>query len=243
MKDPRASRPGELTDTIIECSDLRKSYLHGKRGVPILNGVNLKARAGSTTIIRGRSGAGKSTLLNLLGALDDPTSGSVRFCGIPYKGMTENDFELMRRGGIAHIHQNFNLIESWTAIENVIAALICQGIGRKECRGQAELSLARMGLSTKLGYLPAEMSMGEQQRVAVARALVHNPRLILADEPVGSVDPETGGLILTSLQELARSQGTALIIATHGNLPPDLGGSAFSLEGGVLTPQDQRILS
>ena len=227
-----------MNDIILECHNLWKAFTVRGKEIVVLRGVNLAVRSGETVVIRGRSGTGKSILLWLLSGLDRPTSGEVLLEGRSLSSLSGGELAQVRRDRIGIIFQNFNLIESWTASENVEAALHHGQMPKKARWAKAIKALEDLALAERLDNLPSELSIGEQQRVAIARTLMNDPALILADEPTGDVDPETAKEIVEMLVAPVKQKGTALIIATHGNLPLDIADRELWLRDGILVPQD-----
>jgi putative ABC transport system ATP-binding protein len=198
--------------------DLRKvtrTYGTGHTRVDALMDVDLEIRGGEYVAIVGASGSGKSTLLQLLGALDRPTSGSISFLEQSMNDMSENGLTRLRRESIGFIFQQFNLIPTLTAEQNVEAALAGAGARSRDAMSRARLLLSSVGLESRGRHLPGKMSGGEQQRVAIARALANNPRVLLADEPTGNLDSDTGREVITTLRSLAEEQGQTVVIVTH----------------------------
>lgn len=203
----------------------------------ILRGVDLEVEVGDHVSIVGRSGSGKSTLLNLLGLLDEPTSGRLVFDEVPIERMRSAARDRRRGRDVGFIFQQFNLLAGRTALENVATPLL-YATGRQfwQRRRLAAEMLERVGLGERLDALPNRLSGGEQQRVAIARALVRGPRLILADEPTGALDIETGESVMALLDEVAEASGAALITITHDPNVAALARRHFRLEAGVLEP-------
>ncbi len=197
---------------IIRIEDLWKSY-DGQEGgdTAALRGLDLEVAAGETVAIYGKSGSGKSTLLNLIAGLDRPTRGRITVEGRDLHDLPEAERTQFRRARLGFVFQFFNLIPTLTALENV--ALPLQMLGREP--GRARETLDGVGLAGKENRFPHELSGGEQQRVAIARAVVKNPALVLADEPTGNLDTDTGDQVLALLEEMARGTGTTLVLATH----------------------------
>ncbi|MBI3946531.1 MAG: ATP-binding cassette domain-containing protein [Armatimonadetes bacterium] len=225
-------------DPLLQCRGLRKCFITRGREVCVLGSVDLAVRAGEVVVIRGRSGAGKSTLLGLLGGLERPTSGSVLLGSERLEALSASALASLRRRRIGIIFQSHNLLPSWTARENVEAALMHAGVPAGARRARAAGLLKALGLEDRLGYLPAELSVGQQQRVAIARALVNEPSVILADEPTGDVDPETAAEIVSLLTAPVHERGVALVVATHGAFPLDGADRVCHLEGGRLIGGD-----
>jgi putative ABC transport system ATP-binding protein len=198
--------------------ELRK-IVHGYREAgawrEVLRGVDLTVRAGEQLALVGQSGSGKSTLMHLIGALDVPTSGSLRFGDVDLAQLGEPDRTLWRRRQVGFIYQFFNLIPTLTVLENVLLPLELNGIAESAGRKVALELLAEVGLADRAESYPDRLSGGEQQRVAIIRALVHEPRLVLADEPTGNLDAATGEQVLDLLDRLVRARGRTLILVTH----------------------------
>ncbi len=211
----------------------------------ILRGVDLRLEVGDHVSIVGRSGSGKSTLLNILGLLDNPTSGTVLFDGVDVRSLSSRRRDLMRGADVGFIFQQFNLLQGRTALENVMLPLL-YARGRDFWR-RGELALAmldRVGLAARASSMPEKLSGGEQQRVAIARALVRRPRLILADEPTGALDVETGATVMALLDEVAEDSGAALVTITHDVNVAALARQHYRLDRGVLSPVDvQRVIA
>jgi putative ABC transport system ATP-binding protein len=200
---------------LVRTLSLSKTYRVGEVRVAALEGVSLDIGAGRFVAVVGASGSGKSTLLNLLGGLDTPSAGTIEVGGERISSMDRAALARYRRHGAGMIFQSFNLIPSRTALENVEVPLIFAGVDRKERRRRAAELLERVGLAARAGHRPPELSGGEQQRVAVARALANGPRLLLADEPTGNLDSGTAREIVGLLAELNRSRGLTVIMVSH----------------------------
>ncbi len=196
---------------MIAFSDVRLTLQSPAGGVNILRGVNLTAAAGEVLAIMGPSGAGKTTLLMLMAGLERATSGTVRVAGRDLSAMSEDDLAAFRRQFVGIVFQGFHLVPSMTALEN--AALPLEFAGRADAFARAEAALAAVGLAERLSHFPSQLSGGEQQRVALARALAPGPRLLLADEPTGNLDGETGERVMELLFSL--TAGATLVLVTH----------------------------
>lgn len=200
---------------IVRLRDLTKEYhLEGSR-LPVLRGVSLDVAEGEIVAITGLSGAGKSTLLHILGGLDEATSGEVEVVGERLDRMKAADLARFRNRNVGFVFQFHHLLPEFTAAENVAMPLLIRGEGLRESLAEAGKYLAMVGLSERSEHRPAELSGGEQQRVAVARALIPQPRLVLADEPSGNLDSRTGDLLHDLLWGLSREEGRTFIIVTH----------------------------
>ncbi|MCB8927832.1 MAG: ATP-binding cassette domain-containing protein [Ardenticatenaceae bacterium] len=203
-----------MTDPI-KLTNLARQFERGGMDVQALRGVDLAIEPGEFVALVGPSGSGKSTLLNLLGGLDRPSTGELWLNGTALHTATEAERTLHRRQRIGFIFQSFNLLPRLTAVENVAIPLMLSGVSLAEREARAKALLEKVGLGHRLDHYPTELSGGEQQRTAVARALIHNPSLILADEPTGNLDSKTGEEVMALLKELNREQGITLIVVTH----------------------------
>ena len=199
---------------MLRLSDIRKTYRVGPAAVEVLRGVDLEVDRGDFVSIMGSSGSGKSTLMNIIGLLDEPTSGSYSLDGLEVSAMTDNRRSAIRNASIGFVFQSFHLLPRLTALENVRLPLMYRGAGNAEMNRRARASLARVGMEDRAGHKPNELSGGQQQRVAIARALVGEPAILLADEPTGALDPDTGNDIMSLFAEL-NGDGTTLIVITH----------------------------
>lgn len=202
------------SDAVIEMVGVTKVYGSGRGRVDALRGVDLTIRRGEVVAIIGQSGSGKTTLLQLAGAIDVPTSGTVAVAGRDLGAMRERDLTDLRRAVVGFVFQQFNLIPTLTAFQNVEAAAIGQRDAARRARRVEDL-LGEVGLADRMHHRPAELSGGEQQRVAIARALVNDPEIILADEPTGNLDTETGREVLSLLTGVAGSGNRTLVLITH----------------------------
>ncbi|MEW5701845.1 MAG: ABC transporter ATP-binding protein [Candidatus Zixiibacteriota bacterium] len=204
---------------IITLSDVRKTYDTGKVQVEALRGVDLVLRRGEFVTLVGPSGSGKSTLMNIIGCLDVPTDGTYDFNDEPVHKLSVNRLAEIRNQEIGFVFQNFNLLPYATALENVELPLVFRGIKAKERRHRALAVLERVGLGDRTGHKPTELSGGQMQRCAIARALANNPSLILADEPTGNLDTASGREIVDLFEELWKAGHTIMIITHDPNLP------------------------
>lgn len=208
------SKAQEENGSMIRSEHLNKVYRMGKIEVPALRDVSLEIEEGEFLAIVGSSGSGKSTLLNMLGCLDKPTSGAVFIAGVNTASLSENALAEIRREKIGFIFQQFNLIHSLNALENVSLPLFFAGVNSDERLKRAAELLIKVGLRERMHHKPSELSGGQQQRVAIARALSNNPEIIIGDEPTGNVDSETGDAIMGILEGLNR-EGRTVIVVTH----------------------------
>ncbi len=202
-------------DTIIELKDVKRIYTLGNNEIRALNGVSLTIEKGDFATIMGASGSGKSTLLNMIGCLDKPTSGSIFINGTNIKTLNDDALTAIRRNNIGFIFQQFNLIPTLTAVENVEIPMIFNRIEPQLRRKRAIAALRQANLDLEYAHhRPNELSGGQQQRVAIARALANDPPVLLADEPTGNLDSKTGKNIMELLSKLNR-EGTTVIVVTH----------------------------
>jgi putative ABC transport system ATP-binding protein len=196
-------------------SDVTKTYRKGHRTVTALDNLDLTIAEGEWLAIQGRTGSGKTTLLQLLGALDHPSGGVIDFDGRDLARLPEVDLAEVRADSIGFVFQTFNLIPTLSAVENVEAALIPQRLLATQRRERASNALASVGLAERANHLPSEMSGGQQQRVGIARALVKEPKVLLADEPTGNLDIDTRDEIMSLLETLWADRGLTLVVVTH----------------------------
>ena len=210
------------TDTILTAEGLSKTYTLGRQRLEVLRGINLQVRRGEALVIVGASGAGKSTLLHLLGGLDSPESGEVSLDGVSVFRLSGTERARMRNERVGFVFQSYNLLPELDALENVcLPALLARrslgegGLKRDAVQARGTELLRAVGLGERLEHRPSELSGGEQQRVAVARAMMNRPSLLLADEPTGNLDSKTGEAILELLWRLRSEIGTTLVMVTH----------------------------
>ena len=204
-----------MSKPLIELKNIRKSYSLDRVKIEVLKGIDAQFREGEITAVMGPSGVGKTTLLNVIGALDRPTEGEIFFEGKAYSKMDEQEFARFRNKTIGFVFQFHHLLAEFTALENVMMPLLIAGLNKSDAAAKSRLALNEMGLENRVEHKPAEMSGGEQQRVAVARALINDPRLVLADEPSGNLDKASGEMLTDLLWNLCRDKGYGFIIVTH----------------------------
>lgn len=204
-------------NVVIELKDVWKTYKLGKLSLDVLRGINLKIKKGEFVAIIGPSGSGKSTLMNQVGVLDTPSKGQVLLEDHDISKYSESELAQIRGRKIGFIFQQFNLIPTLTALENVILPTIFQNVDEEKRTKRAKELLSNVGLSERMGHRPSELSGGQQQRVAISRALINNPEIILADEPTGNLDSNSGKQIMEDLSELHSKEGKTIILVTHDN--------------------------
>ena len=205
----------DIKTPLVEFRDIHKRYGVGAAAFEALKGVNFRIDEGEFVAIMGPSGSGKSTTMNIIGALDRPTTGEYLFDGVHVEGLSRDQLAMLRRYHLGFVFQGFNLLARTTALENVELPLLYRGLPRAERHEKAMEALERVGLADWSRHTPSELSGGQQQRVAIARALVTRPRLLLADEPTGSLDSARSVEIMELLTELNREDGITIALVTH----------------------------
>ncbi len=201
-------------ESVIELENVKRVYTMGETQVYALRGISFKINQGEFVTIMGPSGSGKSTCMNMIGCLDRPSEGVVKINGRETALMNEKELSVLRNRTIGFVFQQYFLLSSMNVLENVMLPLRYSGIERKERIALAQSALERMGLQDRMNHRPSELSGGQKQRVAIARATVTNPKIILADEPTGALDSETGRAVMNLFREINRS-GTTVVIVTH----------------------------
>ena len=220
---------------VLESHDLHKTYVGGDGGtIHVLNGVDLSVSSREMVAIVGASGAGKSTLLHVLGALDKPTRGYVVIGGEPINGLNEEQLAALRNRSVGFVFQFHHLLREFTALENVMMPMRIAGRSQSDARSLAQELLARVGLSVRMHHLPSELSGGEQQRTAVARALAMDPKVVLADEPSGNLDLANAEMLHDLLTEVVNDLEIGMVVVTHNRSLAGRASRILLLEGGKL---------
>ena len=217
---------------MIRCLDVRKTYKQGDNEITALAGISLDIAQGTFTVIMGPSGSGKSTLLHLIGGLDRPSSGDLLVDGRLIGQMADDQVTLFRRNKIGFVFQFFNLLPTLTALENVALPLVLDGRAQDEAEQRAEALLRKIGLNERKKHLPEELSGGEIQRVAMARALAFDPPILLADEPTGNLDSKNGAAILSLLRQISSEERCTVVMVTHSEEAAGYGDRRIYLRDG-----------
>lgn len=223
------------SDVIVKCIDLKKTYILGEVKVEALRGINMEIRRGEMVAIQGPSGCGKTTLLNIIGSLDCPTSGKILLEGREISAANERELTEIRRKSVGFVFQFYNLLPVLTALENVELPMLIAGVS-KEKRNQRALDLLeKMALIERKDHKPDELSGGERQRVAIARALANNPSILLADEPTGDLDTETGLEVLALLKEINKTENQTLVLVSHDSNIARNTNRIFHIKDGIIS--------
>lgn len=235
MQESKIERNNGFTPLIV-LNNVSKSYVEeNKTERRVLHDVNAVVNNGEIIVVLGRSGSGKSTILNMLSGIDLPTSGSIAINNTDITRLSEQERTLFRRRNVGFIFQFFNLIPTLTAEENLLLPLELNGVSIQEGKQKAQNMLKEIGLSDRADSYPDQLSGGEQQRIAIARALIHEPSIILADEPTGNLDYDTGLIIINLLDNLVRKKGKTMVMATHSK-------EVIGLADRILTVKDGKII-
>ncbi len=224
-----------MTNEILKVENLKKEYVTQSERLSVLKGVNLTLRKGERSCVIGESGNGKSTLLNILGGIDKATSGSIVAGGKEIANLDEDALTEYRSKFVGLVFQFHYLLKDFTALENIFLPAYMAGVSKKKAMEKAKRLLDDVGLSARAGHLPSELSGGERQRVAVARALINDPELILADEPTGNLDPANAAMIGSLLFDMTRRYGKSLLLVTHDMDLAKKGDVLYQMKDGVLT--------
>ena len=224
-----------MSEAVLRLQGIEKVYKRGEAGeVAVLQGADLVLQKGEVVALVAPSGSGKSTLLHIAGLLDTPDAGTVEIAGEDVTGAGDRQRTLVRRRDLGFVYQFHHLLPEFTALENIVLPQLAEGVREKDAKLPAEKLLDHMGLAGRMEHRPGALSGGEQQRVAIARALANGPKVLLADEPTGNLDPATSDRVFSALMDLVRETGLAALIATHN---PDLAAKmdrTITLDGGKL---------
>jgi lipoprotein-releasing system ATP-binding protein len=229
-----------MSDVVLELRTVRRTFTQARQPLHVLKSVDLVVREGETVALVGPSGAGKSTLLHIAGLLEKPDSGDVIIAGQNAGRLGDDGRTRIRRDNIGFVYQFHHLLPEFSALENVVIPQSIAGLKRRAAETRARELLAMLGLSERVHHRPGKLSGGEQQRVAIARALANAPRLLLADEPTGNLDPHTAGEVFDLLLRIARRAGLAAVVATHNPELADRMGRIVTLTDGHLEVQENR---
>jgi lipoprotein-releasing system ATP-binding protein len=227
-----------MSDTHLKLINVHRHYGHEDHIVPVLESADLSVESGELVAMIAPSGAGKSTLLHVSGLLERPQSGEVEICGQSTTGLSDRARTQIRRMGIGYVYQFHHLLPEFTALENVNMPQLIAGASMGEAEKRSHELLEILGVEERATHRPAELSGGEQQRIAIARAAANNPRVILADEPTGNLDPATSDRVFEALTVLIREHGAAALIATHNHDLARRADRIVTLKGGKVVPAD-----
>jgi putative ABC transport system ATP-binding protein len=225
---------------LISLESVRKSYGSGAATQPVLAGLSLAIPEGEFAVVLGPSGCGKTTLLNLIGGLDTADEGRIEACGVELTGASRAELTAYRAQAVGFIFQFYNLLPTLTSLENIEAGVRVAGVGHDQAQRRAADLLGRVGLAERSERFPSELSGGEQQRVAIARALAKRPRLVLADEPTGNLDEETGARVVSLMRELNEETGVTFVAVSHNPAMARAGSRIVRLSHGVVEGDGER---
>jgi lipoprotein-releasing system ATP-binding protein len=223
-----------MSDNVLEARDVHKSFRQGPVVLQVLQGITFTVASGERVAVVGASGSGKTTLLQILGGLDPPTAGVVRIAGRDIHSLTESERGVLRNHALGFVYQFHHLLPEFSALENVAMPLLVRRAKVSEARAAARELLERVGLGERLDHRPHQLSGGERQRAAVARALVTQPRIVLADEPTGNLDGRNAESVFALMLELNRERGTSLVVVTHDMRLAARMERIYELDGGTL---------
>ncbi len=221
-------------NALLECHTLCKTYLSGKASLPVLKGVELEVQENEFIAVTGESGCGKSTLLHLLGCLDNPTDGTILFRNIEFSSLSKSDTDRLRNYEFGFVFQFHHLLPEFTALENVAIPGMIAGIADRELWERAKSLLAELNLSSRAEHKPAQLSGGEQQRVAVARAMINQPSILFMDEPTGNLDPTAGNELIALIRRQQRDKNMTIVMVTHNRDIAEQADRCYVLKEGLL---------
>lgn len=227
-----------MPDYIIDANHLSKRYQDANNILTILDDVHFRVKTGETVAIVGASGSGKSTLLHILGTLDEPDSGSLLCADKDVFSMSKSEQAVFRNTSLGFVYQFHHLLPEFNALENVAMPLLIAGIKKPDALGKAELLLDRVGLKDRAAHKPQQLSGGERQRVAIARSLVNDPLIVLADEPTGNLDSKTSDMIYELIAQINKETNTAFVLVTHDNHLAAKMNTSYLLKGGKLAQME-----
>ena len=229
---------------LIEMKEIIKAYNIGLESeIEILHGIDLKIYEGEFVAIVGESGSGKSTLMNIIGVLDKQTEGEYYLDGIDIKNANEEEMNVIRNKKIGFVFQNFNLIGRTSALKNVELPMLYAGVPTEERTKRAKELLSKVGMASRANHMPNELSGGQKQRVAIARSLVNNPSIILADEPTGALDSETSAMVMNIFNDLNKNQGKTIILITHSKEIAEQCPRIVTIKDGEIINDSKEVLS
>ena len=229
---------------LIEMKEIIKAYNIGLESeIEILHGIDLKIYEGEFVAIVGESGSGKSTLMNIIGVLDKQTEGEYYLDGIDIKNANEEEMNVIRNKKIGFVFQNFNLIGRTSALKNVELPMLYAGVPAEERTKRAKELLSKVGMESRMNHMPNELSGGQKQRVAIARSLVNNPAIILADEPTGALDSETSAMVMDIFNDLNKNQGKTIILITHSKEIAEQCPRIVTIKDGKIINDSKEVLS
>lgn len=229
---------------LIEMKEIIKAYNIGLESeIEILHGIDLKIYEGEFVAIVGESGSGKSTLMNIIGVLDKQTKGEYYLDGIDIKNANEEEMNVIRNKKIGFVFQNFNLIGRTSALKNVELPMLYAGVPAEERTKRAKELLSKVGMASRANHMPNELSGGQKQRVAIARSLVNNPSIILADEPTGALDSETSAMVMDIFNDLNKNQGKTIILITHSKEIAEQCPRIVTIKDGEIINDSKEVLS
>lgn len=221
-------------EKLLHTSNITRSFIVGKNKIEVLKNIDITVEKGTLTILRGRSGSGKTTLMNILGLLDNPTSGKVYFNDADVTGYKDEQKDMLRRTKMGFVFQSVALVSTMSAYQNVDFGMRIAGLGTAERKKRCIESLELVGLGKRMKHMPEELSGGEQQRVAIARAIAHKPQIIFADEPTAELDTHMGMLIVKLFKELVAKEGVTILMTSHDPSIAEVADRVYSLEDGQI---------